>query len=106
MYVGATQFIVYNHSITSNVHRLLQFYVSRGLLRILPWPLIPFPLPQPEYVGKFAAISNQGQIVNSNDCILRAANDSQFVALVDVDEYISEQTTLTNADWLVALLLR
>ncbi|PVD28934.1 hypothetical protein C0Q70_11529 [Pomacea canaliculata] len=59
-----------------NVTSVLNYYVTRGFLRLHTWPDPPQPV---HYFGQLAAV---------NDCLLRMRNVAKLVMFADLDEVI------------------
>lgn len=76
--LGAEKFLVYNHSATSSVDRVLNYYVKLNLMEIVQWQ---FPFPATE-------IYTHGQIAALNDCLFRSKSVSAFTVNTDMDELI------------------
>ncbi len=82
--LGASQFWLYETSITKQVDRWLSIYESEGLVQRIRWPLLPTtakndPNREVFRMGEFAA---------QTDCIRRTIGHVKFLALVDFDEYL------------------
>ncbi|XP_005109112.1 uncharacterized protein LOC101864336 [Aplysia californica] len=75
--MGVGHMYIYNQSVGPMVDALLRHYTDRGLLTVLPMPKRP---------------ANKawyhGQDITIQDCIYRNRNTSQFVVVVDPDEFI------------------
>ena len=87
--MGAEHFFVYNMSTGPRISALLNFYSKKGILTVLDMPKYPSNLAW--YHGQITAI---------NDCVSRNRNVSQFVAVLDPDEYIMPLKHLNWQDML------
>lgn len=85
--LGADKFTVYNHSIASNVLRVLDYYTKRGVVEIFQWNL-PISVPNVRGDKIPSEIHYFGQVVALNDCLYRNKKFSKFVVNVDLDEFI------------------
>ncbi|KAF4517267.1 hypothetical protein B566_EDAN008601 [Ephemera danica] len=77
--LGVRHFTMYNHTIGPAVSCILNDYVRRGVLTLLPWQLPMVSQREIRTEGLFAAL---------NDCLYRNMYRYGYVALVDLDEYI------------------
>lgn len=86
---GAEHFIFYNHTVGPNVQKVLNFYQKQNILTILNWNLPLISKKQIRTEAIFSAI---------NDCNLRASGYFEYLAIVDLDEYIlpSNETNLVT----------
>ena len=75
--LGVEYFVFYNYSINSNDSQILQYYSHRGLVEVHPWTLRLRD--KIWYFGQMTAI---------NDCIFRHKNNTEFLAIFDLDEFI------------------
>lgn len=76
--VGVDRFFFYNHSIGTNVERLLQVYIKKGVVTSLPWNLDIKSQKEIRTEGLFAAL---------NDCVYRSINHFDYVLVLDLDEF-------------------
>lgn len=77
--MGVQHFLFYNHTVGTNVQRVLEHYQKSNLLTVLPWDL---PLRSQKDIrteGIFAAL---------NDCIFRTSHRFRYTVVVDLDEFI------------------
>ncbi|XP_063229480.1 uncharacterized protein LOC134534813 [Bacillus rossius redtenbacheri] len=77
--LGVRHFTLYNHTIGPQVACVLEDYVSRGTVTLLPWQLNMASQKEIRTEGLFAAL---------NDCLYRSMHRYSYVALVDLDEFI------------------
>ncbi|XP_063230453.1 uncharacterized protein LOC134535315 [Bacillus rossius redtenbacheri] len=77
--LGVRHFTLYNHTIGPQVACVLEDYVSRGSVTLLPWQLNMASQKEIRTEGLFAAL---------NDCLYRSMHRYSYVALVDLDEFI------------------
>ncbi len=73
---GADHFVVYNHSVSPEVDRVLRYYISIGRMEVLPWNL------------PNVTIHYYGQLAQLQDCHLSARQKTKYLVLKDVDEFI------------------
>lgn len=74
--LGAEHFFVYNFSISAEVDQLLRHYANKGIVTIRQWPL---PTLETWYFGQVASL---------NDCLFMNRKESEYVVIVDTDEFI------------------
>ena len=86
--LGADFFVFYKSSMPEKYEKILTYYSKRGLAEVNQWNN---PLGQKliHYNGQMAAI---------NDCILRHRFKSDFVAILDLDEFIIPRNK-TDTTW-------
>ncbi|XP_067005101.1 uncharacterized protein [Anabrus simplex] len=77
--LGVHHFTLYNHTIGPAVGCILQDYVARGVVTLLPWKLNMVSQKEIRTEGLFAAL---------NDCLYRSMYRYSHTALVDLDEFI------------------
>ena len=77
--LGAEFFVFYKSSVPEKYEKILTYYSKRGLAEVNKWnnPLAGYELVH--YNGQMAAI---------NDCILRHRFKTDFIAMLDLDEFI------------------
>lgn len=74
--VGATHFYLYNNFSTDNFRQVLEPWIARGIVTLIEWP---------RPVGQLSAY---------RDCIKRTRRTYQWVAFIDIDEFLfSPQAT-------------
>ncbi|KAL1442631.1 hypothetical protein MTO96_030692 [Rhipicephalus appendiculatus] len=76
--VGVDRFFFYNHSIGTNVEKLLRVYIQKGVVTSLPWNLDIKSQKEIRTEGLFAAL---------NDCVYRSMNHFDYVLVLDLDEF-------------------
>ena len=76
--LGVELFVFYNYTVTDTDSHVLEFYSKRGLAEVHPWNLL-LDENSIHYFGQMAAI---------NDCILKHQNDTKYIAILDLDEFI------------------
>lgn len=78
--LGADYFVFYNFSASVYVDRILNFYVRKNLVEVVPWNVSQFSTEnEMHYYGQHATM---------NDCLMRMKNISEFVVNVDLDEVL------------------
>ena len=76
--LGADYFVFYNYPVSETDKKILSYYSKRGIAEVNQWD-IPLGEGSVHYNGQIAAI---------NDCILRHRDKTDFVAVLDLDEFI------------------
>lgn len=89
--LGAELFVFYNFSIGKHVDKVLDFYLNKGLVKVVPWDVSKFRPP-----GQKQEISYVGQTAALNDCLMRLKPISEFVVNSDIDEVIVPHGGLTK----------
>ncbi|PSN34263.1 hypothetical protein C0J52_18765 [Blattella germanica] len=77
--LGVHHFTLYNDTLGPHVGCILQDYMARGIVTLLPWQLNMVSQKEIRTEGLFAAL---------NDCLYRSMYRYSYAALVDLDEYI------------------
>ncbi|XP_059159317.1 beta-1,4-galactosyltransferase galt-1-like [Physella acuta] len=84
--LGAQRVVFYNHSTGANVDKVLDYYIQRGDIEVLPWHLPlktetwpPSGDPDVHYFAQLASL---------NDCLYRYRNQSRYIVYTDIDEFI------------------
>lgn len=77
--LGVKHFIFYNHTLGDEAGCILQDYIDRGLITLLPWRLDMASQKEIRTEGQFAAL---------NDCLYRSMYRFSHVMFVDVDEFV------------------
>lgn len=78
--LGATHVTLYNDTIGAAANCALKYYESKDLVTVLPWHHLDM-ISQRE-------IRTEGLFAALNDCLYRSMYKYEYVALVDLDEYI------------------
>lgn len=100
--LGAQKVMIYKHSCSLLVDRVLQHYISEGTVEVIPWPIDlyldvstnwEFSMDRyPRDLGYY------GQLATLNDCVYRNMYSSKYVVLNDLDEIIIPKKHLNWAD--------
>ncbi|HAT62563.1 MAG TPA: hypothetical protein DCS83_08525 [Prevotella sp.] len=69
--IGVDHFYLYNNNSTDKYMDELQTYIDEGIVDLINWPM-PHPAQLPAYM----------------DCFMHHKNDTQWIAFIDLDEYI------------------
>ncbi|XP_022257592.1 uncharacterized protein LOC111089421 [Limulus polyphemus] len=78
--LGVSHFTFYDYRITNQVREFISSLQKEGFsIELLPWSL-----PNPVILNTWA----YGQLASSQDCVYRHMFDYNYVALVDVDEFL------------------
>ncbi|XP_056394106.1 uncharacterized protein LOC130290463 isoform X2 [Hyla sarda] len=88
--LGAQRVMIYLNSISPQVVKAMQYYISRGILELVDWPIQRYLRPgtawhyslDPKDIGYY------GQLATLNDCIYRNMYRTKYVLLNDIDEII------------------
>lgn len=88
--LGATHLTLYNDTIGREADCVLRHYQSQGLITVLPWHHLDM-MSQRE-------IRTEGLFAALNDCLYRSMYEYEYVALVDLDEFIIPKPTNTIVD--------
>ncbi|XP_061436452.1 uncharacterized protein LOC133362273 [Lethenteron reissneri] len=96
--LGAGRVTVYNTSCSSELNRVLLYYVETGLVEVVQWPIADYVRVSkgwhyPEHPGE---LHYYGQIAALNDCVYRHMYSTRYLVLTDIDEVI---VPLKHADW-------
>ena len=76
--LGADFFVFYNFSLNHIGNKILNYYSKRGLVEVIPWN-IKLNNSNIHYYGQMAAV---------NDCMLRHRHTTNYIVIVDLDEFI------------------
>ncbi|PIO75596.1 hypothetical protein TELCIR_02347 [Teladorsagia circumcincta] len=87
---GASHIFMYYHSSTQNVRQVLRHYEREGFVTVINWPL----LPRSANIDPNLSVYRLAHSLAHNDCVQRI--DSEFGALVDIDELIVPSPPLTG----------
>lgn len=80
--VGIEHFYLYNNNSEDNYKKVLQPYIDEGIVTLMQWH------------------KNQAQMECYNDGISRFSNESEWIAIVDIDEFIVPNFTDCVYDFL------
>mgnify|MGYP000038659077 FL=1 len=80
--VGVEHFYLYNNNSDDDYLDVLQPYIDEGIVTLIQWP------------------QNQAQMECYNDGILRFRNESKWIAIIDIDEFIVPNSTDNVYDFL------
>ncbi|KAM4662640.1 beta-1,4-galactosyltransferase galt-1-like [Discoglossus pictus] len=96
--LGAQKVMIYLHSCSPQMHKVLQYYSKEGILEIIPWPIDKYLKPSTKWFcdNNNTHIGYYGQISTLNDCVYRNMYTSKFVLLNDLDEII---LPFKHKDW-------
>ncbi|XP_076379257.1 uncharacterized protein LOC143259735 [Megalopta genalis] len=78
--LGATHVTLYNDTVGAEAGCALKYYEAKGLVTVLPWHHLDM-ISQRE-------IRTEGLFAALNDCLYRSMYKYEYVALVDLDEFI------------------
>ncbi|XP_075041996.1 beta-1,4-galactosyltransferase galt-1-like [Mixophyes fleayi] len=88
--LGAHRVMIYLNNCSSQVEKVMQYYIAEGVLEVIPWPIQRYL--RPDHAWLYSAngkdIGYYGQLATLNDCIYRNMYRTKFVVLNDIDEII------------------
>lgn len=93
--LGVNHFVLYNHTVGTEVGCILQKYIVEGIVTVLPWQLDIVSQKEIRTEGLFAAL---------NDCLYRTMYRFRYVLMIDLDEYIIPHKNLSLALLLAQLI--
>ncbi|XP_061459527.1 uncharacterized protein LOC133373642 isoform X2 [Rhineura floridana] len=96
--LGAQKMVIYKNKCSQLMEKVLEYYVSEGIIEIIPWPIHLYLSVSAYWHYSMDAkdIGYYGQITALNDCVYRNMYRSKYVLLNDVDEII---LPIKDADW-------
>ncbi|XP_063791586.1 beta-1,4-galactosyltransferase galt-1-like [Pseudophryne corroboree] len=88
--LGAQRVTIYLNNCSTQVEKLLQYYVAEGFVELIPWPIEQYLTVARRWHHSMEAkdIGYYGQMATLNDCIYRNMYRSMYVLLNDMDEII------------------
>ena len=92
--LGADFFTLYNYTTGPDVDNVLNFYIKQGILEVVPWKL-PMGVNTWPKTNTPVEIHYFGQLAASNDCLRRNRDRSNYVVVLDLDEFIIPRKELT-----------
>ncbi|XP_029027872.1 uncharacterized protein LOC114868445 [Betta splendens] len=92
--LGVDRVVIYKSSCNADTQRVLDYYVHKGLVELVSWPLSRLMNVSRSWLPSYSPgdIHYFGQIPALNDCVYRYMYQSRYVALHDLDELILPQT--------------
>ncbi|XP_075916784.1 beta-1,4-galactosyltransferase galt-1-like [Petromyzon marinus] len=96
--LGAGRVTVYNTSCSSELNKVLLYYIKTGLVEVVQWPITDYVRVSrgwhyPEHPGE---LHYYGQIAALNDCVYRHMYSTRYLVLTDIDEVI---IPLKHTNW-------
>lgn len=91
--LGVEKFIAYVTDVTKHAMNVLNYYVLKGVVTVLPWRL-PHTLSD----MSLKLVHYNGQIAALNDCLYRSKGKSKYITSIDLDELIIPQMD-THVTW-------
>ena len=85
--LGAEFFTFYNYTSGPAVDAVLNFYRKRGVVEVIPWRL-PMGVDTWPKRNTPVEIHYFGQLASSNDCLRRNREITNYLAVIDLDEFI------------------
>ncbi|XP_073397491.1 glycosyltransferase family 92 protein F13G3.3-like [Dendrobates tinctorius] len=89
--LGAQKVVVYKNGCSKAICQVLDYYVSKGVLEIIPWPIDKYLRTSNAWhqnMNHEIQIGYYGQLSALNDCMYRNMYKSRYVTLNDMDEII------------------
>lgn len=87
--LGVEKVLVYVHSCSPEVEKILENFQSKGFVEIIKWPLPDYLCIPDSKADKL--LHYCGQIAALNDCLYRSKGYSTYIAVLDTDEFITPQ---------------
>jgi len=81
--IGVDHFYMYNNLSTDNFQPILQPYIQSGIIDLIEWP-----------------VQSPSQFSAYEDCYGKYREDSQWIAFIDIDEYICPYYKVSIKDWI------
>lgn len=96
--LGAQRVTIYKNSCTPLMDKVLDYYISQGIVEIIPWPIDSYlnVSTQWHYSMEKKDLGYYGQLATLNDCVYHNMFKSRYLLLIDPDEFI---LPLKDADW-------
>ncbi|KAM4019464.1 glycosyltransferase family 92 protein F13G3.3-like [Anomaloglossus baeobatrachus] len=104
--LGAQKVVVYKTGCSKAIGQVLDYYVSKGVLEIIPWPIDKYLRTSDVWhqnMNKEIQIGYYGQLLALNDCVYRNMYRSRYVTLNDMDEIILPRIHKTWDEMMVDL---
>ncbi|XP_077137604.1 glycosyltransferase family 92 protein F13G3.3-like [Ranitomeya variabilis] len=89
--LGAQKVVIYKNGCSKAICQVLDYYVSIGVLEIIPWPIDKYLTTSNVWhqnMNREIQIGYYGQLSALNDCMYRNMYKSRYVILNDMDEVI------------------
>ncbi|XP_044124979.1 uncharacterized protein LOC122919855 [Bufo gargarizans] len=89
--LGAQKVVIYKNGCSKAMGRVLDYYVSKGVIEIVSWPIDKFlrtSVAWRQNMNPESQIGYYGQLAALNDCMYRNMYKSRYVIFNDVDEII------------------
>ncbi|SCY84852.1 glycosyltransferase family 92 protein [Flavobacterium anhuiense] len=80
--IGVDHFYLYNNNSDDNFLEVLQPYIEKGIVDLIEWPF------------------NHSQMLAYEDCYKKYKNDTNWLAFIDVDEFVCPLATDNIKSWL------
>jgi len=89
--VGVEHFYLYNNGSSDDFRLLLESYIQKGIVTLIDWPDRPGKLSD---TAKYRWVHNI-QIPAYEDAISRSIQETKWLALIDIDEFLVPKLTET-----------
>jgi len=80
--LGVDHFYLYDNESNDSIYEVLLPYIEDGIVEVFYWSTTP------DHCDPRGNVFDKYQLTAFNDCIKRSKGISQFLAVIDVDEYI------------------
>ena len=91
--LGADHIVFYNHTIQTNVEKVLDYYKKLGIVEVQQWNL-PMGVDTWPKRNPHIEVHYFAQIAALNDCLNRHRYQSKFIVFQDLDEFIIPRKVL------------
>ncbi|XP_058015370.1 uncharacterized protein LOC131186117 [Ahaetulla prasina] len=96
--LGVQRVTIYKNSCSSLMEKVLEYYISQGIVEIIPWPIDSYLNVSSHwhYSMERKDFGYYGQIAALNDCVYYNMFKSKYLLLIDPDEFI---LPMKDEDW-------
>ncbi len=84
---GANKLVIYNFSIGNDMDSILDYYVKKGKIDVVQWPL-PLTSFDGQPLRQDFKVYYYGQLLALNDCLYRNMYRTEHIVVTDIDEKI------------------
>ncbi|XP_013926501.1 PREDICTED: UPF0392 protein F13G3.3-like [Thamnophis sirtalis] len=96
--LGAQRVTIYKNSCSPLMEKVLDYYISQGIVEIIPWPIDSYLNVSTHwhYSMEKKDFGYYGQLATLNDCVYHNMFKSRYLLMIDPDEFI---LPVKDADW-------
>ncbi|XP_070614795.1 uncharacterized protein [Erythrolamprus reginae] len=96
--LGVQKVTIYKNSCSSLMEKVLNYYISLGIVEIIPWPIDSYLNVSTHwhYSMEMKDFGYYGQLAALNDCVYYNMFKSKYLVLIDPDEFI---LPVKDGDW-------